>query len=190
MVGWLVGSLIGNAVFSETALKIFLIFCLKLGDYKGRKVTEPVFWKNSWFWDIREKVSKLAQNQTLWYFSQKHQKFSQIEVFGHFLDFASVFLDFGHNERWAWCLVVFLQFVSPVNVLLLYFENSLRKESKISVETNFTSFVFIYHSKFYFRLYSLPSWKLVFPFVCFFKIVSWKSVVSPIKSEAVVRSSK
>ena len=39
--GWLVG----NAVFSETALRIFLIFCMKLGDYKGRKVTEPDFWK-------------------------------------------------------------------------------------------------------------------------------------------------
>ena len=33
--------LVGNAVFSETALRIFLIFCMKLGDYKGRKVTEP-----------------------------------------------------------------------------------------------------------------------------------------------------
>ena len=41
VVGWLVG----NAVFSETALRIFLIFCLKLGDYKGRKVTEPEFLK-------------------------------------------------------------------------------------------------------------------------------------------------
>ena len=30
--------LVGNAVFSETALRIFLIFCMKLGDYKGRKV--------------------------------------------------------------------------------------------------------------------------------------------------------
>ena len=28
---WLV--IIGNAVFSETALRIFLIFCMKLGDY-------------------------------------------------------------------------------------------------------------------------------------------------------------
>ena len=35
--------LVGNAVFSETALRIFLIFCMKLGDYKGRKVTEPDF---------------------------------------------------------------------------------------------------------------------------------------------------
>ena len=41
VVGWLVG----NAVFSKTALSIFLIFCMKLGDYKGRRVTEPDFWK-------------------------------------------------------------------------------------------------------------------------------------------------
>ena len=38
------------------------------------KVEKSQSWiseKNSWFGDIREKVSKLAQNQTLWYFSQK-----------------------------------------------------------------------------------------------------------------------
>ena len=33
--------LVGNAVFSETALRIFLIFCMKLGP--SRKVTEPEF---------------------------------------------------------------------------------------------------------------------------------------------------
>ena len=33
IIGWLVG----NAVLSETPLRIFLIFCIKLGDYKGRK---------------------------------------------------------------------------------------------------------------------------------------------------------
>ena len=43
LVGWLVGWSVGNAVFSETALRIFLIFCMKLGDYKGRKVTKPDF---------------------------------------------------------------------------------------------------------------------------------------------------
>ena len=44
------------------------------------------------------------------------QKIAQIEVFGHFLGFAlCVFLDFLHNDRCAWCLVVFLQFVR-VNV--------------------------------------------------------------------------
>ena len=35
--------LVGNAVFSEMALRIFLIFCMKLGVYSGRKVTEPDF---------------------------------------------------------------------------------------------------------------------------------------------------
>ena len=36
---YLVGWLVGNAVFSERALRIFLIFCIELGDYEGRKVT-------------------------------------------------------------------------------------------------------------------------------------------------------
>ena len=40
---WLVGWLVRNAIFSDTALRIFLIFCMKLGDYKDRKVTEPDF---------------------------------------------------------------------------------------------------------------------------------------------------
>ena len=35
--------LVVYAVFSETALRNFLIFCMKLGDCKGRKVTEPDF---------------------------------------------------------------------------------------------------------------------------------------------------
>ena len=43
IIGWMVGLLVGNAVFSETPLRIFLIFCMKLGDYKGRIVTEPDF---------------------------------------------------------------------------------------------------------------------------------------------------
>ena len=40
---WLVGWLVGNALFSEMALRIFLIFCEKLGDYKGKKVTVNLF---------------------------------------------------------------------------------------------------------------------------------------------------
>ena len=40
---WLVDWLICNAVFSETALRIFQIFGMKLGNYKGKKVTEPDF---------------------------------------------------------------------------------------------------------------------------------------------------
>ena len=40
---WFVGWLVGNAVFSETALWIFSTFCMKLGGYKCRKVAEPDF---------------------------------------------------------------------------------------------------------------------------------------------------
>ena len=43
---WLVGWLVGNAVSSETALRIFLIFCMKLGDYKGIKKTTEFLKKN------------------------------------------------------------------------------------------------------------------------------------------------
>ena len=51
-------------------------------------------------------------------FAKTPPKIAQIEVFGHFLDFALlVFLDFAHNNRWARCVVVFLQFAGPVNVL-------------------------------------------------------------------------
>ena len=39
VIGWLVV----NAVFLETALRNFLIFCIKLGEYIGGKVTEPDF---------------------------------------------------------------------------------------------------------------------------------------------------
>ena len=39
IIGWL----FRNAVFLEMALRIFLIFCMMLGDYKDRKVTEPDF---------------------------------------------------------------------------------------------------------------------------------------------------
>ena len=39
VTGWLVV----NAVFLETALRNFLIFCIKLGEYIGGKVTEPDF---------------------------------------------------------------------------------------------------------------------------------------------------
>ena len=74
IIGWLVGLfgwLVGNAVFSETAVRIFLILYMKLGNYKGRKVTESDFGKKYWFGDICEKVPKLVQNQAFSYFSQK-----------------------------------------------------------------------------------------------------------------------
>ena len=65
ITGWLVGWLAGNAVFSERSLRIFLILCMKLGDYKGRKITEPNFRKRFLILEI------FHQNQRLWYFSQK-----------------------------------------------------------------------------------------------------------------------
>ena len=43
---------------------------------------------------------KNLQFEEIW--PQNHQKIAQIEVFDHFLDFASlVFLDFAHNDWWA-----------------------------------------------------------------------------------------
>ena len=69
---------------------------------------EPIFQKNLQFGDM---------------WPQNRPKIAQVEAFGHFLDFTSlVFHDFAHNDRWAWCLFVFLQFAGPVNVFLL--ENS------------------------------------------------------------------
>ena len=59
-------------------------------------------------------------------------KNTQIDAFGHFLNFAwLVFLDFAHNGRWAWCLVVFLQFAGTVNVFLL-----LKKHEAFQTERN------------------------------------------------------
>ena len=68
---------------------------------------KPILQKNLQFGDIWPRnCQKIARTC---------QKIAQ-EVFGHFLGFALfVFLDFLHNDRWAWCLVVFLQFVR-VNV--------------------------------------------------------------------------
>ena len=47
LVGWLVDWLVGNAVFSEAVARIFLIFCMMLGDYKGRKLQSRIFEKKS-----------------------------------------------------------------------------------------------------------------------------------------------
>ena len=69
---------------------------------------KPIFQKNLQFGDI---------------WPRNRQKIAQIEVFGHFLDFALlVFLDIPRNGRWAWCLVIFLQFARPVNVFLFRFD--------------------------------------------------------------------
>ena len=63
--------LVGNAVFSEMALRIFLIFCMKLGDYKGRKVTEPDFWKKFSIWRYSRKGLQISpKSDTLIFFSK------------------------------------------------------------------------------------------------------------------------
>ena len=52
--------LVVNAVFSETALRISLSFCIKLGDYKGRKVAEPDFWKKFLIWRYSRKRLQIS----------------------------------------------------------------------------------------------------------------------------------
>ena len=52
--------LVGKTVFSETALRIFLIFCIKLRDYKDRKVTEPDFWKKYLIWRYSQKQIQIS----------------------------------------------------------------------------------------------------------------------------------
>ena len=71
VIGWLVGWLVGNAVFSETALRIFLIFCMKLGDYKGRKVTEPDFWKKFLIWRYSRKGLQISPKSDTFIFFSK-----------------------------------------------------------------------------------------------------------------------
>ena len=56
IIGWLAG----NAVFSETAVRIFIIFCMKLGDYKGRKVTQPDFRKKFMIWRYSRKGLQIS----------------------------------------------------------------------------------------------------------------------------------
>ena len=67
IIGWLVS----NAVFSETAPRIFLIFCMKLGDYKGRKVTEPDFWKKFLIWRYSRKSLQISPKWDSLIFSSK-----------------------------------------------------------------------------------------------------------------------
>ena len=92
-------------IFSQTALTIFLIFGLKLALNMTFNLKETYF----------------SEKFAIWNFAIR--KIAQIEVFDHLLNFASlVFLDFSH-DRWAWCLVVFLQFVGPVNLFLFLMGN-------------------------------------------------------------------
>ena len=61
----------GNAVSSETALIIFLIFCMKLGDYWGRKVTESNFPKKILIWRfLRKGLQISSKSDPLIFFSK------------------------------------------------------------------------------------------------------------------------
>ena len=71
IIGWLVGWLVGNTVFWEIALRIFLIFCMKLGDYEGRKVTEPDVWKKILIWRYSQKGIQISpKSDTLIFLSK------------------------------------------------------------------------------------------------------------------------
>ena len=64
LVSQSVSKSVSNTHFSELAHEIFLIFCMKLGVHKCRKVTEPDFSRKktiSLF--LGKKESKLAQNR-------------------------------------------------------------------------------------------------------------------------------
>ena len=71
LVAWLLGCLVGNEVFSETAQRIFLIFCMKLGDYKGRKATEPDFWKRFLIWKYSRKGLQISPKSDILIFFSK-----------------------------------------------------------------------------------------------------------------------
>ena len=68
---WLVAWFVGNTVFSETALRIFLIFCLKLGDYKGRKLTEPYYRKKFLIWGYLRKGLQISPKSDTLIFHSK-----------------------------------------------------------------------------------------------------------------------
>ena len=116
--------------FSKTTLTTFLVFGLKLVQNMTFNLNETYF---------------SEKNSNLEILDLEIVKITQIEVFGHFLDFASlVFLDFAHNDRCAWCLVVFLQFAGPINVFLLkkcYLgENEVKLEKRIrKLKSNFST---------------------------------------------------
>ena len=62
----IIGSLVGWLV-----TQFFLIFCMKLGDYKGRKVTQPDFWKKFLISRCSQKGLQISpKSDTLIFFSK------------------------------------------------------------------------------------------------------------------------
>ena len=77
IIGWLVG----NAIFSEMALRIFLIFRMRLGDCKGRKVTYPNFWKNLLIWRYSRKSLRISpKSDILIFFSKAAAKIPEVST--------------------------------------------------------------------------------------------------------------
>ena len=87
--------------FSKAVLTIFLVFELKLVLNMTFNLNETYFSEK--FAILRYLTSKSSKNCSDWGF----WPFSLLD-----------FLDFSHNDSWAWCLVVFLQFAGPVNIFL------------------------------------------------------------------------
>ena len=114
--GWLVC----NTVSSETAPRILVMFCMKLGDYKGRKVIEPDFWKTILDLEIFVKVSKLVQNQTLWYFSQK-----RLERFFWFCPEVSTKYDLQFEWNLFFRKICYLEILDLKNVKIWLFSYNL-----------------------------------------------------------------
>ena len=84
--------------FSKTAQTIILVFGLKLVLNMTFNLNESYFSEKFAIWRyLTSKSSKNCSNWGFWPFSRL------------------VFLDFPHNDGWAWCLVVFLQLVGPNN---------------------------------------------------------------------------
>ena len=57
---WLVVWLVGNVVFSETALRIFLIFCMKLGTIKVEKWHSRIFKNKFLIWRFSRKGLQIS----------------------------------------------------------------------------------------------------------------------------------
>ena len=60
VIGWLVRWLVGNAVFSGTALRIFRIYCIKLGNIKVEKSQRLIFEKKFSMWRYWQKGPQIS----------------------------------------------------------------------------------------------------------------------------------
>ena len=67
----LVRLFVSDAVFSELARYIFLISCMKLGEYICSKVTGPVFAQKIWFGRFWPKMAQIGPKNGSLYFCEK-----------------------------------------------------------------------------------------------------------------------